>query len=99
MLNRIFFKMWSVLFFFPPSSGSGSRSTSLLNTFQNWKVFHLDCHGILMTRATYHFDADPDPAPHQTAVATGKKTPGLHFEPPGLHCEHSRPSAAQFRAF
>ncbi len=47
-------------------------------------------------------NADPDPAPHQSdeeCATTGLWTlhsQGLHFEPPGLHCERPRPSTLFF---
>ncbi len=45
---------------------------------------------------SFHFDAhmDPDPAAHQTDAYQRSlcyRPPRLHFEPPCLHCERSRP--------
>ncbi len=47
----------------------------------------------------FHFNAapDPDPAPHQsdTNLRDWSTEPlGLHFEPPRLHCKHTRLSMA-----
>jgi hypothetical protein len=51
---------------------------------------------------THHFNADPDPTSLQKdgnhLSNVYRPSPGLHFEPPGLHCERPRPSMALFCA-
>ncbi len=49
----------------------------------------------------FHFNSNPDPAPHQSDGNLQKWSvypPGLHFEPPDLHCERPLPPTALFWA-
>jgi hypothetical protein len=59
------------------------------------------------TDPAFHFNADPDPAfhfnadPEQASLQSDgnlnlRQLVGLHFEPPGCHCERPWPAMALF---